>query len=764
MPHMYPLKSSRLKIIFLYILLIFNFLSPFLAYAKHIIGGEMTYRFIQQVGSNTNRYEFTLIIYRDCDSGGGQLDNPANIGIYRGDFNNATLYSDFNVNLQSNTTVDPIIPPCADASAVSNACVQRGVYVFTRDLPISNEAYFVVYQRCCRTEQIINIANPGNYGATYQVEITPQAQQLQNSSPVFLNYPATFICSNFPLDFNHSATDIDGDSLVYSFCNPLDGGGQNGNGNCNSTIPDPPCGPPFDLVNFIGAYSAGIPMGGNPIIGIDSETGILNGTPVIIGQFVVGVCVQEYRNGVYLGSILRDFQFNVVDCTPTIAAKVQADQIIGPKRYSIKRCGEKVITILNLSPQTPDLTSWRWELDLPNGQIFTTNTWHLTAVLPDFGTYQARLYLNPNPTSPDCRDTAYIDLYAYPGVSADFGFSWDICKETPVTFSDSSYSGANGGIVKRVWTFSTGDSAFVANPIYQFPAYGPYPVRLWLTDADGCKDDVLQLIDWTPQLPPEIPELAPQTVCLPNIPEFNLLSSLDLENFDVIWDFGDGDKDTIALPTHIYTQPGIYTVSVAIITPFDCFVSDTFAEAVRVFPSPSANFDYAPKTITNLENEVIFKNLSDSTVVLWNWVIGSNGKSSQANPTYYFLQDTGLTAVQLTVFNQYGCPDSTTKILDIVPKIRIYIPNAFAPFIDNGNGNDQFGVSGILNGYSDYRMTIWSRWGEMLFESTDPAVQWDGRSGGKGRVLPSGVYVYILRMKGPRGEPIQLEGTVTLVN
>jgi PKD repeat protein len=767
MQYSYHIKRRLKCLAFFCIILIVNFLTPEKLHAKHIIGGEMTYRFVQMLNATTARYEFTLIIYRDCDSGGGQLDNPANIGIYRGNINSATLFDDFQTDLSSITNVDPVIPPCADVSAVSGACVQRGVYIFTYDLPVSNQSYFVVYQRCCRTEQIVNIANPGNYGATYMVEITPLAQTLQNSSPTFLNYPPTFICQNFPLDFDHSAIDMDGDSLVYSFCSPLDGGGQGGGGgggnnNCNSTVPNPPCGPPFDLVNFIGSYTVLEPMGGIPTIGVNDSTGHLFGTPVTVGQYVVGICVQEYRNGILLGTILRDFQFNVVDCTPSIIAKLQAP-LVGIQTYEITKCAEKLITVLNASPQGPDLTSWRWELDLPNGQIFTSTTWHLTANLPDFGTYTARLYLNPNPTSPDCRDTAYVTIKAFPGVNADFGFSYDVCKETPVAFSDSSVSGANGGILSWVWTFGAGtDSAFVRNPVFEFPSYGSYPVRLWLVDADGCKDDIIQLVNWEPQLVPDIPALEPQKICLPDVVEFRILENLNLNNYTIQWDFGDGNLGAEQTPVHTYENPGIYQVSVAITSPFDCFATDTFPEAVSAYPSPTANFDYSPRAVSNLNNTVTFKNLSDSTSAVWNWQFGAAGQSSQANPVYVFLQDTGLTPIKLTAWNQYGCPDSLTKFVDVVPLARLYVPNAFKPFVDNGSGNDRFGISGILPAYSDFSMTIWSRWGEMLFRSEDPARTWDGRRGDDGRVMPPGVYVYIVHLKGPRGEPIDLQGTVTL--
>jgi hypothetical protein len=84
--------------------------------------------------------------------------------------------------------------------------------------------------------------------------------------------------------------------------------------------PNPPFGPPYNSIPWEAGYSTANLLGGNPALAIDPNTGILTGTPNTIGQFVVGVCVSEFRNGVLLGTYLRDFQFNVTQCNIPIAA------------------------------------------------------------------------------------------------------------------------------------------------------------------------------------------------------------------------------------------------------------------------------------------------------------------------------------------------------------------------------------------------------------------------------------------------------------
>ena len=115
-----------------------------------------------------------------------------------------------------------------------------------------------------------------------------------NNSPVFSNFPPLIICKDFPLNFNHSAVDADGDILVYSFCQALAGGGNITSppdvSSCIGAVPSPPCPPPFNNVPYaVPAYTPTAPMAGNPVVNISAVSGFITGTPQIIGQFVVAI-------------------------------------------------------------------------------------------------------------------------------------------------------------------------------------------------------------------------------------------------------------------------------------------------------------------------------------------------------------------------------------------------------------------------------------------------------------------------------------------
>ena len=484
-------------------------------FSAHIVGGGITY---ECMGPNANgiRYRFTMKIYRDCGSGGATFDNPANIAIYNGSYQVNSLFTNFSVAIDLTQFLNVNEPDCIDN--LPDICLQEATYIWERTLPVSNQSYFIVYQRCCRTNAIANILNPGDTGATYYTEITPEAQQLCNNSPVFNNFPPILICNNYPLEVDYSATDPDGDQLVYSFCAPFAGGGNlqgNGSNSCDGIIPSPPCSPPFDEVAFImPTYSASQPMAGNPVISIDPQTGVISGTPQMNGQFVVGVCVEEYRNGQLLSVTRRDFQFNVTDCAPQATALVDYDELLGPKKYAIRECsGTTTITIENQSIPVANVENFEWFFDLNNGSFIQDSTnFDLTATFPGLGVYNGILVLNEGL---DCGDTAFITVELYAPAALDLGPDFTICQDTNLVLNAGpafeSFLWHNGSTTQTFQATSIGvyhvsatdhcgnvfrDSVFITG--------GTAP-PITLSDASICPGDAVTLsvpgyaqVDWSP--------------------------------------------------------------------------------------------------------------------------------------------------------------------------------------------------------------------------------------------------------------------------
>jgi|GEM_PF-903370 len=315
--------------------LVLCFFTPFWLFGNHIIGGDIRYTCEGLDSPGVNRYRFVMTIYRDCNSGGSDFDLPAQMAIYRGTEQVNTLFDDFCIAGQGACDLGtfevlqlvPDIPLCSNPLPAT--CIEVGVYTFTVVLPILTTAsYFVVYQRCCRNTVLTNIQNPDEEGFTVAVELNPRSQAVCNTSPVFVSLPPQYVELNKPVLVDLSATDADGDSLVYRFCAPLAGGGpllapQAVLKSCNGAAPDPPCAPPFDTIPFaVPAFTPQMPMGGNPAIFLQDTSGFLAGTPNKAGQFLIAYCIDEYREQTLLSSTRRELQINVIDCVPLETAEI----------------------------------------------------------------------------------------------------------------------------------------------------------------------------------------------------------------------------------------------------------------------------------------------------------------------------------------------------------------------------------------------------------------------------------------------------------
>ncbi len=747
----------RLKISFIVCLLI---LSGIL-HAKHIVGGVMSYQCL-----GNNQFRFTLKVYRDCAGGGAGFDSPAQLGVYLCgntincvNLNQNSAFAKPDIFVGDESNIDPPVYPCLTVPPV--VCVEEAIYTFILNLPKSTNSYHVVYQRCCRNNTISNIIDPEDSGATFTIEVTPESQQLCNSSPVFNEFPPTLICANEPLDFDHSASDSDGDQLVYELCAPLLGGGPQGTpgnpGNstgCNGVIPNPSCPPPYDDVQFlIPTYSYDQPLGANSQISIDPATGILKVNPSLLGQFVVGVCVSEYRNGVLLSKVRRDFQFNVTNCEPIVNAAIKNDKALGAQQFVVNSCGNKEVNFVNQSGPANNIFSYEWYFEDASPQ--TINTIDAKVTFPDLGTYKGTMIVNKGTV---CADTAIIFVNVYPDITADFVFDYDTCSPGPVVYTDKSISEA-GMIENWQWDFSDGSFSIETNPEHEFLKPGVFPVELKVFDLNGCSDSITKNVNYYPVPPVIIIKPSSFIGCIPaNIQFVNLSYPID-DSYDIIWNFGDGGSENAISPAHLYETPGLYDISLEITSPIGCKTSAIFPKLIKIEPSPIADFSYLPLQPSNIDPLVTFVDASQYAVS-WGWEFGDGGKSFIQNPIHTF-KDTGVYKVTLYVKHQSGCLDTLTKILDVKPVITYFLPNAFSP---NGDGvNDEFRGSGYFLGMKNFEFSVWNRWGEQIFITNDPSNGWDGRVNNQGNFVQTGVYVVKVRYSGARGEDYQITGFATVI-
>jgi hypothetical protein len=240
--------------------------------APHIVGGFISYRCL-----GGNEYEVTLKIYRDCFSGGAEFDPAASIFIYGDgiDYISFFAFDDLTITPLEVELVNPCLQP-------PEICIEEGVYTGIVTLPNNTEDFYINYQRCCRNPTIDNLDIPGDQGITLSAYVPAGGIAECNSSPVFSNYPPLALCIFDGLIFDHSATDFDGDSLVYELCSPylgLNNGQPIADTSTNITFPfdliNPPEPPPFSELNWLAGYSESYPLSSSPALSIDPNTGLL---------------------------------------------------------------------------------------------------------------------------------------------------------------------------------------------------------------------------------------------------------------------------------------------------------------------------------------------------------------------------------------------------------------------------------------------------------------------------------------------------------
>ncbi|MFZ9719596.1 MAG: PKD domain-containing protein, partial [Chitinophagaceae bacterium] len=314
-------------------------------------------------------------------------------------------------------------------------CYEVGYFITNITLPDNVEGYTIAYETCCRINGISNASDGAGQspGATYAANI-PGTRRLgnnSNTSPVFNVKDTALVCrgKNFILDF--SATDADGDSLSYSFCNAFQSGGPR---DANARLPQQP---PYGSLFYLSPYSGTSPLGSdvriNPATGLISGRAPSGGIVNVSGAsfFVVNVCVDEWRNGVIISQHRKDFIVRVGSC----------DFAEAELPISITNCDGYTNNFENLTTSSL-IKTWNWSFG--DGNTSTDATPQHTYA--DTGTYRVQLIVNKDSV---CSDTAETLLRVYPGFRPGFEVR-DGCQNRPIQFTDTSNT-SFGNINYRKW-------------------------------------------------------------------------------------------------------------------------------------------------------------------------------------------------------------------------------------------------------------------------------------------------------------------------
>lgn len=219
------------------------------------------------------------------------------------------------------------------------------------------------------------------------------------------------------------------------------------------------------------------------------------------------------------------------------------------------------------------------------------------------------------------------------------------------------------------------------------------------------------------------------------------------------WEFGDGAASSQTNPGHIYQTPGNYNVRLIVIANTGC--PDTSTQSIVIDQRAIADFIYDDEPLVgipvNFTQQAQFANN-------YAWDFGDLNTSNAANPSHTY-DDEGLVNVQLIANNNANCPDTVVKQLELFHPSLFLIPTGFSPG-DKDVLNQTFGLS-TLQRVHEFEMSIYSRWGELIYWSDQVGSRWDGTY--QGAVVMDGNYVYMIRFRDRKEHLHFYKGMVTLV-
>lgn len=348
------------------------------------------------------------------------------------------------------------------------------------------------------------------------------------------------------------------------------------------------------------------------------------------------------------------------------------------------------------------------------------------------------------------------------------------------TAVNATATGGNGGPYTFTWVDQNNNAvASTTSGSTSNAAVSPTTTTTYfVTVDDGCtnpgaSDSVIVTVNALPIL---FLNAIDQDGCAPFNAQFLLNTDIGTTfyydfNCDGVVDL----TDVVTTASHTYTDPGTYDVCVMTTSAAGCSTSVSQPGLITVYPNPVAEFVFTPLETTIQTPGIDFAQTSTGAISYdWNFgdgfgidstnVIIPNGTNggittgTYGSPSHVY-QDTGSFVITLTVTNEFGCTDDVSHTVHIKPDYAIYVPNSFTP--DGDGTNDVFYPMGIGIDVEHFDMYIFTRWGQIIYESHTPNDGWDGTH--KGQKSKEDVYVWKVKATDFNGIEHEYIGHVTLL-
>lgn len=411
--------------------------------------------------------------------------------------------------------------------------------------------------------------------------------------------------------------------------------------------------------------------------------------------------------------------------------------------------------------------SYIWDFGDGSGVVKTTD-YIQTHTYTSLGTFRVML-IAVDPNTCNVYDTAYKNITVKDNKSyLDFNYiktpgadcnllSYDFFNTSTAPaparpFTDTSF----------VWSFSdlAPGTTIPGGPVtstitHIFPAAGTYNVSLILVDTNYCNypDDTTRQLFIAANVKAQFE--TPSTGCAPY---YAVINNTSIAGQTYLWDFGDGTTATDRTPApHFYPNPGTYTIKLTVMDPTTCNKVDDTAMTITLQGKPTPAWDFTPlPPVPN--TPTVFTNSSIGGI-RYEWIFGDGSSTVKLTMDTVIHQYNKTDTFQacLVVTNQAGCSDTLCKPVPVIINPLLDVPNAFTP--------GRFGQNGVVKvvgfGITHMVFRIYNRWGQLVFQSNDPYIGWDGTY--KGALQPMDVYGYTLEAQYSDGTHATKKGDITLI-
>lgn len=765
-------------------MLVVGMLLSFCVRATHIIGGDVS---MHAVGTTPGLFLLQLNQYWDqTKTSGGNRDPSVTLLIYRKQ--NPVLIERIELSLQETLPLTFDNAACATLRKLdfTQAKYYR-TYQFDTQKYTDPGGYYMVWERCCRTDDLTNVnsGTAAGVGMVYYLEfpaMTRNGVSFTNSAPDFRVSNGDYICINKSFTFNAGATDVDGDQLRYSLVTPL-------NGYTNRGVPNSIDQSPRDsypTISWAPGYSLTNIIPGNPALRIDPATGQLSVRASREGLYLFTVQCEEYRNGVLIGVVRRDFQLPVVDCSKNTPppAVVLAN---GKSTTELNWCGTQPLV---LSVEKNPAWAYQWQKDGINLRGSTTDTLQVA----ESGVYtvvksQARVCANDTVSQ-----AVNVNVSKTAAVKLSVTTPAPYCTGDTVTIQADGQPGTQYQW-RRDGRAISGEQATLR--VYQSGTYRVL-TKSAVAECDGL-DSVQVTINERPvaQITASAAKLCPDSSVQ--------LTTVSGTDYSYVWQ-RDGIELTDIQSQVSANQAGTYQVSVA--APTSCTAVSN-AYVLGQFDRPTIQFDsIAPVCVTNPtllslhgqpaggiyagagvkgnsfdptaagvgQHELTYTITSPDgcRVSQERWAVVSGGpkltgqtmygivkgatvqlvtESDEPISQYQWGPPTALsradvaspeaspaetTPYQLTAVSLSGCVATFAVLVEVSEPL--YIPSAFSP---NADGMNDSWVIPNIGSFPKAEVSIYSRWGELIFFSRGYDRPWDGMY--KQGTVQTGIYTYQIK-------------------